>query len=69
MAIISIAYNFYLLFGFDNVDYRQNKQTNKKIKENVMETFRLIIAICMVAMLFCIPLIALKAVLDADKDE
>lgn len=34
-----------------------------------METFRLIIAICMVAMLFCIPLIALKAVLDADKDE
>lgn len=41
----------------------------KKIKENVMETFRLIIAICMVAMLFCIPLIALKAVLDADKDE
>lgn len=69
MAIISIAYNFYLLFGFDNVDCRQNKQTNKKIKENVMETFRLIIAICMVAMLFCIPLIALKAVLDADKDE
>lgn len=29
---------------------------------------RLISAICMVAMLFCIPLIALKAVLDTDKD-
>ena len=33
-----------------------------------METFRLIIAICMVAMLFAIPILAVKAVLDADKD-
>lgn len=33
-----------------------------------METFRLIIAICMVVMLFAIPILAVKAVLDFDKD-
>lgn len=33
-----------------------------------METFRLMVAVFMVAMLFCIPLLALKSVLDLDKD-